>query len=64
MCVCSYGPIFGGGADLLISDKCSTNNDSYSNLSHSYSCKGLPLTLLTGDYNFLIDEYEVFTCDT
>jgi hypothetical protein len=37
ICICnSYGPTFGGGYDLKISDNCDQNNDSYSNLPYSF----------------------------
>jgi hypothetical protein len=32
----SYGPTFGGGHDLCISDNCDQNNSSYSNLPYSF----------------------------
>ncbi|XP_068143580.1 uncharacterized protein [Drosophila tropicalis] len=52
------GPIFGAGADLLISSNCNVNIDSYSNLPHSYD--GPDLTLFA-DYNFCVSDYEVYT---
>ncbi|KAK3921364.1 BTB/POZ domain-containing protein 9 [Frankliniella fusca] len=55
------GPIFGGGADLLISNNCNTNLDSYSNLPHSYDGDGASSSVLMGDYNFSVLDYEVFT---
>ena len=36
VCNSSYGPIFGGGHDLLIADKSNTYTISTSNLGHSY----------------------------
>ncbi|KAJ2944108.1 hypothetical protein O0L34_g18073 [Tuta absoluta] len=59
------GPIFGAGADLLISNNCNTNSDSYSNL-HSYSsdpaAPSAPAPAsLAPDYNFTVRDYEVFT---
>lgn len=51
------GPIFGAGADLLISNGCNSNLDSYSNLPHSYDGPGS----LFSDYNFSVQDYEVFT---
>jgi hypothetical protein len=60
--ICYYkdcGPIFGAGADLLIANNCNVNTDSYSNLPHSYD--GPVQTTLFEDYNFKVQEYEVFT---
>lgn len=57
----SCGPIFGAGADLLISNNCNTNKDSYSNLPHSYDGPNGSYETLFGDYNFSIADYEVFT---
>ncbi|KAL4713131.1 hypothetical protein ACJJTC_004517 [Scirpophaga incertulas] len=53
-----FGPIFGAGADLLISSHCNTNSDSYSNL-HSYGDSGSPQ--LTPHYNFTVRDYELYT---
>ena len=66
-CGPGYGPIFGGGGDILISNYASSNSNSYSNLGHTYS----PLsgysytsifakTFLAGSYNFTPDEVETF----
>jgi len=55
------GPIFGAGADLLISDNCDANLDSYSNLPHSYDGEDASPDTLMGDYNFSVAEYEVYT---
>ncbi|KAI5720081.1 hypothetical protein M8J77_001601 [Diaphorina citri] len=55
------GPIFGAGADLLIASHCNTNMDSYSNLPHSYNGENASSSLLMGDYNFAVQDYEVFT---
>ncbi|XP_064466201.1 uncharacterized protein LOC135377597 [Ornithodoros turicata] len=56
-----YGPIFGAGADLSIANHCNANMESYSNLPHSYDGEGASCTLLMGDYNFSVLDYEVFT---
>nr|XP_034831315.1 BTB/POZ domain-containing protein 19 [Maniola hyperantus] len=53
------GPIFGAGADLLLSHNCNANSDSYSNL-HSYGDAAAPASL-AHDYNFTVRDYEVFT---
>lgn len=58
---CRCGPIFGAGADLLISNACNTNLDSYSNLPHSYEGVNASFISLFGDYNFTIIEYEIYT---
>lgn len=55
------GPIFGAGADLMISNNCNSNIDSYSNLPHSYDGVNASCTTLFSDYNFSIQDYEVFT---
>ena len=56
-----YGPIFGAGADLCISDHCNKGMHSYSNLPHSYGGDKASCSLLMGDYNFTVQDYEVFT---
>ena len=66
-CYPTYGPTFGAGHDLHISDNCHVNTNSYSNLGHYYK---LPTgyvagtdqaqRLLAGTYYFKVDEYEVF----
>uniref|UniRef100_A0A182SMJ1 Probable small nuclear ribonucleoprotein E n=1 Tax=Anopheles maculatus TaxID=74869 RepID=A0A182SMJ1_9DIPT len=55
------GPIFGAGADLLISNNCNANIESYSNFPHSYDGPNATFGHLFGDYNFSIIDYEVFT---
>uniref|UniRef100_A0A182JD02 Probable small nuclear ribonucleoprotein E n=1 Tax=Anopheles atroparvus TaxID=41427 RepID=A0A182JD02_ANOAO len=55
------GPIFGAGADLLISNNCNVNMESYSNFPHSYDGPNCMFGHLFGDYNFSIIDYEVFT---
>lgn len=55
------GPIWGAGADLLIANNCNTNTDSYSNMPHSYDGPNANYTSLFGDYNFMVQDYEVFT---
>ncbi|RWS31696.1 uncharacterized protein B4U80_01927 [Leptotrombidium deliense] len=58
-----FGPVFGAGADFSISSNCNSNMDSYSNLPHSYDGENASCTLLMGDYNFTVFDYEVFTID-
>ncbi|CAG5102608.1 Similar to BTBD19: BTB/POZ domain-containing protein 19 (Homo sapiens) [Cotesia congregata] len=55
------GPIFGAGADLLISNNCNVNLESYSNLPHTYDGENASSTILMGDYHFTVLDYEVFT---
>lgn len=57
----NYGPMFGAGADMSLSDGCHANEDSYSNMPHSYDGPGASSNILFGDYNFTVLEYEVFT---
>ena len=62
----NYGPTFGGGNDIYISDNCNSNANSYSNLGHSFS--GCPhkfesveaKTFLCGSYKFRVEELEVW----
>ena len=57
----SYGPTFGGGNDFYISNGCKSNNDSYNNMSSYYhTCLKSPLS---GEYNFMVEDYEVFQLD-
>lgn len=56
-----YGPIFGGGADLALSDNCDANMESYSNLPHSYDGEHANNYILMGHYYFCVKDYEVFT---
>ncbi len=63
-----YGPVYGGGHDLCIADKCNQNN-SGANFPTSYNCGSKyqqnqqTYTLFSGatnGYNFRVIEYEVF----
>ena len=62
----SFGPTFGGGHDLYISNNCNSNTISYSNLGHSF--RGPPYQygstqakkFLSGNYNFQVSEIEVW----
>ena len=63
----SYGPTFGGGHDLHISNDSHTNQQSYTNFGHTYQppagyVYGTPQTksLLAGSYKFTPTEIEVF----
>ncbi|XP_065581334.1 uncharacterized protein LOC136040871 [Artemia franciscana] len=55
------GPIFGAGSDLYIASNAHENMESYTNFPHSYNGDETSPTLLMGDYNFSIADYEVFT---
>ena len=63
----SYGPTFGGGYDIHISNSASSNSISYSNLGYTYSppsgysySSTFAQTFLAGTYNFTPDEVETF----
>ena len=63
----SYGPTFGAGHDLYISNDSHTNQRSYTNFGHTYQPPagfddGTQQTqsLLAGSYNFTPTEVEVF----
>ena len=61
-----YGPTFGGGHDLYISNDFNNNNDTYSQFPYSYEDSiGKGKSIFTGDSNnnnqkFKIKEIEVF----
>lgn len=61
----SYGPTFGGGHDFYIADKCTTNVQNYCNFPYSYGAQEVfefPKSAnLSGAYNFLVKELEVYT---
>ena len=60
-CNSSYGPIFGGGHDLLIASGANANSNSSSNLGGSYECPPhANSSLLVGQTNFTVSELEVF----
>ena len=63
----SYGPTFGGGFDIYISNSASSNSNSYSRLGHTYSPPSghsygstFAQTFLAGTYTFTPDEVETF----
>ena len=60
----SFGPIFGGGNDILISDNANINIYSYTNFNGRYysvpSRVQNSRTILAGSYYFTPDEVEVF----
>ena len=66
-CSPTYGPTFGGGHNLYISDNCHVNTKSYSNLGYYYKAPtgyiygtDQARSLLAGTIKFKVDEYEVF----
>ena len=70
-CGTSYGPIFGDGHDIVISDSCNTNNNSNSNFPHRYNITGpnpytngqpsyTAFSGATANYNYKVTQYEVF----
>ena len=59
----NYGPTFGAGHDVHISDNAAGNQGSYSNFGHSYKPPFDMVntnSLLVGSYNFTPTEIEVF----
>ena len=66
----SYGPTFGGGHDLYLSNQCHLNTNSFTNVGHTYRPPlGYNYTstharsVLAGSYHFRCHEYEVFYLD-
>ncbi|CAH3028509.1 unnamed protein product, partial [Porites evermanni] len=63
----SYGPTFGGGYDIKLSDYASSNTNSYSRLGYTYGPpRGYSLgstfaqTFMAGSHHFQPDEIETF----
>ena len=56
-----YGPIFGGGHDLIICNAPNANNCT-AKLNNSYECPAgeNAVSFLTGTETFRVDEMEVF----
>ena len=66
-CRSDYGPTFGGGHDLHISDNANSNTNSYTNFGHTYQPPSgynygdaNTRALLAGKHNFSPSEVEVF----
>ena len=66
-CGSSYGPIFGGGNDLRISDNANSNTNSYTKFGYTYQPpsgysygSSNTYALLAGSYYFRPSEVEVF----
>ncbi|XP_031570222.1 protein HEG homolog 1-like [Actinia tenebrosa] len=61
-----YGPVFGGGNDLFISDFASSYNDSLTSLGNTYrthqicSSRGTCTSFMAGNDNFSPNDIEVF----
>ena len=59
-CSSSYGPMFGGGHDLIIYNNANTST-SYSYLGYTYELPpGERDTFCTGSDSFIVTDYEVF----
>jgi hypothetical protein len=60
-CYSDFGPTFGGGNDVHISNNADGNQKSYSNLGHSYQLPpGTADSVLAGSQYFTPTEIEVF----
>ena len=62
-CIPNYGPTFGGGHDVHISDNANGNQESYSRFGNSYQPPPGTVeanSLLAGSQNFTPTEIEVF----
>jgi hypothetical protein len=61
-CYSSYGPLFGGGADICVADGCNNSTSSYTNLGGSYANDtGIAGNqFFTGEGKFTVKEIEVF----
>ena len=61
----NYGPVFGAGNDLCISNDANTNTSSRSRLGHTYERPpGQQGTFFTGSNSFTVTDYEVFGLHT
>jgi hypothetical protein len=62
-CCPSYGPTFGNGCDIHVSDNCNANTSSYTRLGIGYvNQTGIDeYEVFTGRKNFTVREIEVFT---
>jgi len=63
--ISAYGPTFGGGFDLHISDNCNANEGSYTNLGYAYASPkqygtNESTNFLCGSRKFRVSEIEVF----
>jgi hypothetical protein len=55
----SYGPMFGGGSDLWVSDNCQTNPSTCQGSGHTY--RNTQVGGFTGEPNFKVKEIEVLS---
>ncbi len=58
-----YGPTFGGGHDLYITDQCSSSDNNYSKFPYSYGKDIIPdksFYFIAGSVNFKVKEIEVY----
>ena len=61
LCNGSFGPIFGAGHDLLISNEPNANSESITKLGHTYQCPDdVNSSFLAGLSDFVVNELEVF----
>jgi hypothetical protein len=62
LCDSRYGPRFGRGWDIGVSDDCNTNTNSYTSLGRSYTNDtGLDAEVVfTGSVKFQVKEIEIF----
>ena len=61
-CSSGYGPTFGGGHDLHISNDANANSNSYSSLNNAFESPPhiTPSTFFAGNQKFVVNELEVF----
>jgi hypothetical protein len=61
-CNASYGPTFGSGHDIYVSNGCNANTSSYTSFGNAYvNDTGIQGNqVLAGEYNFTVKEIEVF----
>ena len=56
----SYGPTFGAGHDIYVSDLANSNTNSYTSIGNSYICPNPSLEYLDGSQQYQARELEVF----
>ncbi len=60
LCSCEMGPVFGGGSDLEIVDKCNENINKYSDFGFSFDSENVSKEAFYGAENYLVKDYEVY----
>jgi len=63
-----YGPTFGGGHDLHVSNNCKANKGSYANIGYTYKCpfgtngnaNCKKYYSAESNYHFGVEDYEVY----